>query len=82
MLNEGVCLTDGSEYLDRTISDGKEAILYSLEHLEELPDKIRYYLQKPEELKEIAHRGYLYAKDTQTWQYRAGQLGDIIEGNC
>ncbi len=81
MLNEGVCLTDGSEYLDRTISDGKEAILYSLERLEKLPDKIRYYLQKPEELKKIARRGYLYAKDTQTWQYRAGQLGDMIEGN-
>lgn len=81
MLNGGVCLTDGSEYLDRTITDGKEVLFYSLDQLEELPDKVENYLQKTEDLKGIAHRGYLYAKDSQTWQYRARQAAEIMERN-
>ena len=79
MLNQCVCLTDSSEYLNRTLTDGREALLYSLDHLEELPGKVRRYLQDPGELKAIAKRGYEYAKDTQTWQYRARQLAQIIE---
>lgn len=78
MLNQCVCLTDGSEYVNRTIEDGREALLYSLEHLEQLPDKVKHYLQQPEELKKIAGRGYAYARDEQTWQYRARQLAEII----
>lgn len=79
MLNESVCLTDGSEYIERTLADGREAILYSLDHLEELPDRIKAYLREPEKLREIGQRGYAYARDTQTWQCRARQLADIIE---
>lgn len=79
MLNGSVCLTDGSEYVDRTLTDGGEALLYSLEQLKELPDKVKHYLQQPDELKRIAERGYKYAKDTQTWQYRAKQLVEIME---
>lgn len=79
MLNEGVSLTDSSEYLNQGLTDGREVLFYSLEHLEELPEKVEYYLQHPAELKEIAHRGNLYAKDTQTWQYRARQVAEIIE---
>ena len=79
MLNQCVCLTDSSEYLNRTLTDGREALLYSLDHLEELPGKVRRYLQDPGELKAIAKRCYEYAKDTQTWQYRARQLAQIIE---
>ncbi len=74
MLNQSVCLTDGSEYVDRTLSDGREAIFYSLDHLEELPEKVKHYLARPEGLQEIAARGYGYAKNTQTWQCRAKQL--------
>lgn len=80
MLNEGVCLTDSSEYLDRTLSGGKEVLFYSLNRLAELPDIVKYHLQKPAELKNIAHKGYLCAKDTQTWQYRAEQVANIIAG--
>lgn len=80
MLNESVCLTDGSEFVTRTLTDGREALIYSLEHLQDLPDKVRHYLRSQEELSAVAARGYAYAKDTQTWQHRAGQLADIIEG--
>lgn len=79
MLNQCVCVTDGSRYIDRTIADGREVLLYHLERLDEFPDKVKYYLQQPEELKEVAARGYAYAKDTQTWQYRARQLAEIMD---
>ncbi|MBO5486459.1 MAG: glycosyltransferase family 1 protein, partial [Eubacterium sp.] len=79
MLNECACLTDSSEYMNRTLTDGEQAIFYSLEHLEELPDRVKGYLREPEKLKWIAHNGYEYAKDTQTWQYRAKQLLEIME---
>lgn len=79
MLNECACLTDSSEYMNRTLTDGEQAIFYSLEHLEELPDRVKGYLREPEKLKRIAHNGYEYAKDTQTWQYRAKQLLEIME---
>ncbi len=79
MLNGSVSLTDGSEYTDRTLTDGREVLLYSLEYLQDLPGKIKKYLQKPQELKEIAGRGYEYARDAQTWKHRAYQLADLIE---
>ncbi len=80
MLNESVCLTDGSEYVARTLTDGREALIYSLENLRELPDKVQHYLRHPKELREVADRGYAYAKDTQTWRYRARRLAEIMEG--
>lgn len=79
MLNECVCLTDSSEYMDRTLKDGENVLLFSLDRLEQLPEMVKEYLQKPEELRQIAKRGYEYAKDTQTWQYRAKQLIEIME---
>lgn len=80
MLNGSVSLTDSSEYMDRTLADGREALFYSLERLEELPDKVKQYLKEPEELKAIAHRGYLYAMDTQTWQQRTQKLAEFMKG--
>ena len=79
MLNGCVSLTDGSEYLERTLRDGAQAIFYSLKDLEQLPAKIKKYLQEPERLQKIARQGYEYAKVTQTWQYRAKQLAEIME---
>lgn len=81
MLNQSVCLTDSSEYMDQFLLDGKNALLFSLDNLEALPDKLRYYMQRPDLLKEIASQGYLYAKNTQTWQSRARLLTEIAENN-
>ena len=80
MLNHSVCLTDSSEYIERTVKDGENVLLYSLDDLEELPEKINWYLEHPKELEQIAKNGFAYAKNTQTWQQRAGQLIAIMEG--
>lgn len=81
MLNQSVCLTDSSEYMDQFLLDGKNALLFSLDNLEALPDKLRYYMQRPDLLKEIASQGFQYATDTQTWQNRARLLTEIAENN-
>lgn len=80
MLNQSVCLTDSSKYMNRTLQDEDNVLFYSLENLEELPDKIRWYLKNPEGLERIAENGYQYAMNTQTWQHRAEQLIEIMEG--
>lgn len=80
MLNQSVCLTDSNEYMDQFLEDGKNAILFSLDLINELPDKLHVYLQNPKLLKEIAFAGYQYAMDTQTWQNRAVRLIEIAEG--
>lgn len=82
MLGGAVSLTDSNEYLERTLTDGRDVLFYSLDSLEKLPDKVKYYLNHPKKLKEIADQGYLYAKDTQTWQYRARQMAEVMEGNA
>lgn len=80
MLNGSVCLTDSSRYMDRTLKDEENVLFYSPDNLEELPDKVKWYLDRPELLREIAENGYRYAKDTQTWQQRAKRLIELIEG--
>lgn len=79
MLNQSVCLTDRSEYIDQTLQDGKNAILFSLDCLEELPVKLRYYMQHPNLLKDIALQGYDKVKDQHTWQNRAFEFIDIVK---
>ena len=79
MLNGSVCLTDGSEFVARTLTDGREAVLYSLDQLQALPEKVKRYLKNPEELQALARRGFEYARNTQTWRRRAGQLAEIME---
>lgn len=79
MLNRAVSLTDGSEYIDQTLLDEENALLFSLDNMDELPDKISWYLGQTDCMEQIAENGYQYAKDSQTWQYRALQLMKIIE---
>lgn len=81
MLNHAVSLTDSSEYMDMTLTDEENVLLFSLENLQELPKKIKWYLNEPEQLRKIAENGYYYAKETQTWQCRAKQMIEMIEGD-
>ncbi|MFP3153763.1 glycosyltransferase [Lachnospiraceae bacterium ZAX-1] len=81
MLNKSVCLTDYSKYLDETLTDGENVIMYSLDALEDLPQKVKYYLDHPKVLEEIAQKGYEYAEGAQDWTNRARWMAEIIEMN-
>lgn len=80
MLNHSVSLTDSSEYLEKTVKDGENILIYSLDDLKKLPMKIKWYLSHPKEMERVAENGFKYAINTQTWQNRAKQLMEIMEG--
>lgn len=79
MLNQSVCLTDSSEYMDQILEDGKNAILFSLDRLDELPDKLHDYMQRPELLKDIAMQGFFTVKDAHTWQHRTFEFIELVK---
>lgn len=67
MYNKAVCVTDSSSYIDTHFQDGKDIVLYDLEQLNALPDKVRNLLKQPELAEEIADNGYLNAQQNYTW---------------
>ncbi|MFP3153481.1 glycosyltransferase [Lachnospiraceae bacterium ZAX-1] len=80
MLNKSVCLTDSSKFMDETLKDGEHVIMYSLDALEELPKKVRYYLDHIDVLEKISQTGYQYADGNEDWTSRAKLLESIFKG--
>ncbi|MBD5526257.1 MAG: glycosyltransferase family 1 protein [Lachnospiraceae bacterium] len=80
MLNGAVCLTDSSVYLDSILHDGTDSCIYSLEHMEHLPEIAAGLLADPDRMQRIADEGYKLAKAGHTWAHRAKQLHELIEG--
>jgi hypothetical protein len=74
MLQGCAVVTDLSRYLDEILTDGENAILYSLEERENLPDLIRDVLRSPARLADIASRGYRTARRAHTWAHRAEDI--------
>jgi spore maturation protein CgeB len=71
MLQGCAVVTDSSRYLDEILTDGENAILYSLEERENLPEIIREKLRSPARLSDIASQGYCTAQGAHTWAHRA-----------
>jgi len=70
MLQRAVCITDGSQYIDRNFRDGHDLILFNLEEIQDLPTIINEKANNIEELKIIARNGYKKAKSKHTWKER------------
>ena len=68
MWNGAVCVTDSSSYIQRNFADGHNIVLYDLNHLEELPIKLRWLLEHPCEAKGIADRGNRKVKQEFSWE--------------
>lgn len=81
MLNGAVSISDESTYLKKELQDGREIVLYSLNELSCLPERIRYYMEQEEEAECIAAAGYAYAKQKHTWKHRAKQVLKWMEQN-
>ena len=69
MLNESVCVTDTSKYLERQFQDGENIVFYNLSNLNELAEKVRSILQNPEQAKRIIHNAKQLVKNS-TWHDR------------
>lgn len=78
MLAGAVCLSDETDYLKQSFSDGEQMVCYNLERLEELPAKIAALL-KDDNWKQIAEGGYEAALEKHTWKRRAIQLTQFVE---
>jgi glycosyltransferase involved in cell wall biosynthesis len=78
MLQGCAVVTDSSRYLDEIMTDGENAILYSLEERENLPDIIRENLRSPARLADIASQGYRTARRAHTWAHRAEDIFNIM----
>lgn len=80
MLAGAVCLSDETTYLREHFLENEQIVLYSLEKLEELPQKIGDVLSA-DKWKTIAQNGYHAATAEHTWQKRAHQLNQFVENN-
>lgn len=79
MFNNSLCLSDDSRALSENFKDGEELIIYKLDKLEELPDKIRYYLNNKEERIRITNNAYENVKENHSWKKRVEEFEEILE---
>lgn len=79
MLSGAVAVTDVSRYIEEEFCDGSDIILYRLEAIEELPDKIKALLENPKEAEQIAEAGRKKALARHTWEQRVRQMAELIE---
>lgn len=70
-------ISDGGEFLNDFFEAGKEIVRYSA--LDEMIDKIRYYLDHDAERREIALNGYRRAMRDHRVKKRMREAGELIE---
>lgn len=74
MLSGSVCLSDETVYLREHFEENEEIVLFELNHLEQLPEKIRKVLENEEYRSNIAKKAYQKAASEHTWRNRAEGL--------
>lgn len=79
MLNGAVCVSDVSEYLCEEFMDGTDIVFYQLDRIEELPDKVKWLLEHPEDAGRIADAAYEKAKREHTWEERTERFLRIAQ---
>lgn len=78
MLNGAVALTDGSKYMEQNLCNGKQLVVYSLEHLEELPNIVNDLLNDTDKAAQIAIEGQKYADTHARWRHRVIRMLDFV----
>jgi len=71
MANGSLCLTDHSEYLDEIMQDQQQVLFYDLNHLSDIPTKIKGILSHPSHAEEIQQNAFSYTMKYHTWAHRA-----------
>lgn len=79
MLQKSVVVTDRTVYLEKNFTDGEDMLIFGLENLQELPERMKALLIDEEKRKKIAECGYQKAKKGHTWQKRAEQLLELMK---
>lgn len=79
LLNGALLLSDDSIYLREILRDGENCILFDLENIEQMPERVKALLADEEKMQRMADQGYRMAKSAHTWAHRADFLSDLIE---
>ena len=79
MLQHSLVVTDKSRYLEENFTDGEEILMFDLENLEGLTERVKWLLANPEKRESMAEQGYEKAKQFHTWNCRAEKLLKMIE---
>lgn len=79
MLAKALVVSEASLYMKEIFcgtekEEKQDILLYELDELEELPQRIKYLLSHEEEARAIIERGYNKAKALHTWQNRAKEI--------
>lgn len=80
MLNGALCVTDSNAWLDEEFKDGENIICYSNNNMQQVASAIIYYLEDEEESARITENAYQIAKAKHTWDVRAKELLNVIDG--
>lgn len=80
MLCGAVLVTDKTTYLDGRFDAEHDMIVFDLEEMEQLPDKIKAYMNDDKMREEMAQNGKKKAMERHTWDKRADQfLNEILQ---
>lgn len=79
MLNGSVVVSDKSTQLTELFTDEEDIILFDLEHLESLADRMKDILSNDKSLIKLGKSGYEKALKNHLWNNRACLLLDILE---
>ena len=79
MLCHSLVVSDKSRFLEENFENDKELILFDLEEIELLPQRIKEVLSDSERLATMTDAGYQKALTKHQWLNRGKQLLEIIE---
>ena len=78
MLNGSVAVSDTSTQLQELFVNGEDLVLFDLDHLKLLPEKIKNLLSAPECLKQISENSRSKIKENHLWSHRAKHLLNLF----
>lgn len=79
LLNGALLLSDDSIYLREILRDGENCILFNLDNIEQMPERVKALLADEDRMQRMVDQGYEMAKRAHTWAHRADFLSDLIE---
>lgn len=78
MRNCSICFSNSNKYLNENFSDGDNIVLYDIDKIDEIPDKIKWILNEPDKAKIIAENGYHKAYKEYDEKHTARRVLDIM----
>ncbi len=79
MLANAAVVTDDSAYMRREFTDGRELVMFSLEDLRELPERVCDLFGHLKKAQEMADCGYRAACENHTWKSRAEYIIECFD---